>query len=104
MNKVRVHRGRTNVVQANLGIDITGDTLTSEIRSKPEQDATLLATWTLSVVNAATGQILLTLDNSVTADIEVNSGFMDIKRISGGEPLPVFDEPLEVLFVGSVTA
>jgi hypothetical protein len=28
---------------------------------------------------------------------------MDLKRVSGSEPLAVFDQPLEVSFRGSVT-
>ena len=28
---------------------------------------------------------------------------MDLKRVSGGEPLAIFDKPLEVVFQGVVT-
>jgi hypothetical protein len=87
-----------------MGMDITGETFTSEIRSEPDQGAALIATFTVTVTDAAEGIITLVLDDSVTDDITVDSGFMDIKRVSGGEPLPTFDRPLEVEFRGTVTA
>ena len=100
-----VHKGRTNIVTLSLGIDTSGDTITSEIRSQPEQDAPLLATWVVTpVTDGSDGRYTLTLDNTVTSQITVKSGFMDVKRVSGGEPLPVFDRPLEVEFRGTVTA
>lgn len=103
-NKVIVHKHRTNVIPVNLGIDITGDTITSEIRAAEDPESTLLATWTVVVTNAATGELELTVDNTITSEIEVDSGFMDFKRVSSGEPLPVLDRPLEVEFRGVVTA
>ena len=84
-------------------VNVTGDTITAQIRTAPDTDATLVATFAVTVVDAPTGEILLVLDNSVTAGIDVGSGYMDIKRTSGGEPLPVFDRPLEVRFAGTVT-
>lgn len=103
-NKVIVHKNRTNVLPVNLGFDITGDTLTSEIRVEPDHNSTLIATWTVVVDDAVNGLITLTLDNALTDDIDVDSGYMDIKRVSGGEPISVFDRPLEVSFQGTVTA
>jgi hypothetical protein len=50
------------------------------------------------------GKLILTLDDSDTNAITASSGYMDLKRVSGGEPIPVFDKPLEVVFRGSVTA
>jgi hypothetical protein len=104
VDKVIVHRNRTNVISVELGIDITGDTITSEIRVHPEHTSVLLATWVVAVVNAVTGNITLTLDDLITGQIEVDKGYMDIKRVSGGEPVPLFDRPVEVEFRGTVTA
>lgn len=101
---VIVHKGRTNSISVNLGIDITGETITSEVRSEARVDSPLIMTWAVSVVDAATGELLLTVDNTITEQIKENSGFMDLKRVSGTEPLPVFDRPLEVEFRGTVTA
>lgn len=103
-NKVIVHKARTNTIEVDLGIDVTGDTFSSEIRVEDDHTSTLIATWTVTVTDAANGVLTLVLDNTVTAAITVDSGFMDLKRTTGGEPIPVFDRPLEVSFQGSVTA
>lgn len=103
-NKVVVYKHRTNRLPVKLGFDITGDTITSQIRVEEDPTSTLIATWTVTVTDAATGELLLTIDDTVAAGIAVDSGFMDIKRVSGGEPLPVFAKPVEVTFQGAVTA
>lgn len=101
INTIVVHKGRTNIITASLGIDVSGDTLTSEIRTA---SGTLIATWSVAFDGDGTdGEIILTMDNSVTSAIEQPSGFMDLKRISNGEPLPVFDKPLEVEFRETIT-
>jgi hypothetical protein len=102
-NQIVIHKARTNVITVSLGIDVTGETLTSEIRTQPEVDSPLVATFVVAVIDDETGELTLTLDNTVTEGIVVDFGYMDIKRISGGEPLPVFDRPLEVKFRGVVT-
>lgn len=101
-NTIVVHKGRTNVLTVSLGIDVSGDTITSEIRTST---GVLIATWTVTFdTDGSDGQLILTLDNSITTAITAPSGIMDLKRISGGEPLPVFDKPLEVEFRETVTA
>ena len=102
--KITIDKGRTKRLTMHLGIDITGDTITSEIRTQPEATSTLIATWTVTVEDAPTGAILLVLDNTITGAITQVSGYMDVKRVSGGEPLSVFEEPLEVYFQGVPTA
>jgi hypothetical protein len=103
-NKVIVHKGRTNVITVSLGIDVSADTITSEIRSEPNSESPLIATWVVSyVTNGADGELILTLDDNETRQIKANSGYMDLKRVSGSEPVPVFDRPLEVSFRGTVT-
>ena len=102
-NKVIVHKNRTNTITVDLGIDVTGDTITSEIRAEADHTSLLLATWTVTATDAANGILTLTLDNVITEQITVDSGYMDIKRVVSGEPLPVFDRPLEVSFQGTVT-
>lgn len=102
-NKIVVDKNRTNKYTVDLGMDITGDTITAEIKTGPDQDSALIATFTVVVDDAATGQLTISLDNSVT-DISVDSGYMDFKRMSGGEPLSVIDKPIEVRFQGTVTA
>lgn len=103
-NKVIVHKGRTNTLIVNLGINVSADTFKSEIRTEPTVESPLIATWTISfVTNGADGQLKLVLDDSVTKGIKPNSGYMDLKRTTGAEPVPVFDRPLEVSFRGTVT-
>ncbi len=38
----------------------------------------------------ADGEVILTLDNDVTAAISNSVGYMDLKRVAGGEPLSIF--------------
>jgi hypothetical protein len=104
-SKVIVHKGRTNIVTVSLGIDVSADTITSEIRAEPEQDSTLIATWAVTKVGGgSTGELSLKLDDTITSGIDATSGYMDLKRIVSGEPIAVFDKPLEVVFRGTVTA
>lgn len=105
-NEIIVHKGRTNVVTVDMGIDVSLDILTSEIRSEPNQGAPLIATWEVAFVTDGTdGKLTLTLDDLTTSQIKATSGFMDIKRVVGtiGEPVAAFDKPLEVTFRGTVT-
>lgn len=104
-NQVIVHKNRTNTIIVRLGMDISADLFTSEIRTEPNVEGVLVASWNVSFDTDGTdGNLRLVLDNTITSDIDVDSGYMDIKRVSVGEPLPVFDRPLEVVFVGAVTA
>jgi hypothetical protein len=102
-NAVIVHKGRTNTLPVATGIDLTGSVVTSEIRSEPSRTSLLLATWTVTVTDAVAGELMLRLDNSDTSDLSATTGYMDLKRVVGGEPLPIFDKPLEVEFRESVT-
>lgn len=100
-NIIIVHKGRTNVLPVSLGIDVSGDTLTSEIRT---QGGDLIATWGLVFDgDGSDGELILTLDDSITSEISHPSGLMDIKRVVNGEPVPVFDMPLEVEFRETIT-
>lgn len=100
-NIIVVHKGRTNIVTVNLGIDVAGDTITSEIRTP---SGVLIAEWDVTFdSDGSDGELILTLDDLITADIAYPTGLMDIKRLSGGEPLSVFDKPVEVEFREVVT-
>jgi|APGre2960657404_1045060.scaffolds.fasta_scaffold113367_1 hypothetical protein len=103
-NQVIVHKSRTNTLLVDLGVDVSDDTITSEIRSEPNSDSPLLATWVVNfVTDGSDGELVFTLDDTFTAQITATSGYMDVKRVTGGEPVPVFDKPLEVVFRGTVT-
>jgi hypothetical protein len=104
-NKVIVHKGRTNTLIINMGIDISERIITSEIRSEPTVESPLLATWTVTfVTNGTDGKLKLMLDDLATSQIDASSGYMDLKRVVAGEAISVFDTPLEVSFRGTVTA
>lgn len=103
-NEVIIHKGRTNTIPVHLGFDLTGSVITSEIRVDPSSDSDLICTWTVTVPDVVAGDLLLTLDNSDLAPVTAKTGYMDLKRVSGGEPLPVFDRPLKVEFRDTVTA
>jgi len=99
-----VYKGRTNEVIVNLGFDVSGDTFTSQIRAEDDVASALIATWNVTFVTDGTdGLLLLKLDNSITSLITRSKGFMDIKRITSGEPIPVFDKPLPVVIQSTVT-
>lgn len=103
-NTLVVHKHRTNIVRINLGYDISDDVITSEIRSEPSVESPLLATWGVEFETDGTdGKLVLTLSDLVTGQIDVNLGYMDLKRVSGSAVYPVFDRPLEVSFRGTVT-
>lgn len=104
LKPITVFKGRTNVVTVDLGFDVSSDTLTSQIRSEPSRASSLLATWAITFLTDGTdGKLILTLDDSELTNVEVSKGYMDIKRLSGGEPLPLFDEIIEVVFKDAVT-
>ena len=103
-SQVIVHKARRNIITVNIGYDVSGDTITSEIRAAPYRSAPLLATWAVSYATDGTdGELILTLDDTATAVVDVDRGYMDLKRVTGGEPVAVFDQPLEVLFRDAVT-
>lgn len=100
-DSVIVYKGRTNVLPVNTGMDLSGDTVTSEIRTA---DGTLIATWDVEFAGDGTdGKLILTLDDSVTSLIVETMGKMDLKRVSAGEPYPIFADAVEVEFRKTVT-
>lgn len=104
MKQVVVSKGRSVVVPVSLGFDVSNDTFTSQIRVDKDPESDLIATWDVSFLTDGTdGELLLRMDDSVTKDITKSNGYMDIKRITGGEPIDVFDSPLEVIFRNTIT-
>lgn len=104
MQPVVVQKGRTVVVPVSLGFNVSQDVITSEIRVAPSYESTLIATWEVTFETDGTdGEIVLTLDDAITTAITQSVGYMDLKRVAGGEPLPIFSAPLEVSFIDAVT-
>lgn len=106
LNQVTVYKDRTNIIPVSLGFNVVGEIFTSEIREQPDTEAELIATWDVTFEDGTgiNGELILTLLSTVASEIEQTSGYMDIKRMTGGQPVPVFDRPLEVVFRGTVTA
>jgi len=103
-NEIIVHKGRTNIVTVDFGVNIQDDVFTSQIRSGPSQDAPLIVEWDVSFqTDGSDGKLILTIDDLASSQIAATSGFMDIKRVSGSESFAAFDKPLEVTFQGTVT-
>lgn len=104
MQHVTVYKGRTTLLRVSLGYDVSNDTITSEIRVDPNRESELIASWNVSFeTDGADGELILTIDDSVSDLIDRNDGYMDLKRVTGGQPVPVFDIPLQVLFKDTVT-
>jgi len=100
---ILVYKRRTNVLRVSLGIDVSEDDFMSEIREKSTTESPLIATWSVSFLTDGTdGELVLTLDDSEVSEVSVKTGYTDIKRITGGEPVPVFP-PVKVSFLDPVT-
>lgn len=103
-NQIYVYKHRDNVVRVDLGTDISSDTFLSQIRSDLGVDAPLLATWTSSFETDGTdGILLLELSDTVSGQVVVSSGYMDIRRESGTKFWSVLSEPLGVVFIEAVS-
>lgn len=101
---VKVYRGRTTKIGVALGIDVSADTITSQIRKEKNSDSILLAEWEVDFLSTgADGRLVLTIDDTNSNLTTHTTGFMDFKRMSGGEPIKIVDEPIPVVFVGGVT-
>ncbi len=100
MQQIIVTRGKTVILPVSLSFNVAQDTITSDIRVDTDQTSPIIASWIVSFLNDGTeGELILTLDVSVTTAITQSLGYMDLKRVSSGEVLNLFDEPLEVIFV-----
>lgn len=103
-NALVIQKGRTNTFDVDMGMDVSADTLSSQVRAEPNVESALIMDFVVTKPNGgADGLVRLSVDNTITAQIAAFSGYMDIKRIVGTEPVPVFEKPLEVVFQGTVT-
>lgn len=92
-----------NEITVNVGFDLGTNTVKSQIRTKPTRDGVLVADWVVDVVDAAEGELKLSMTETVSGGITVEKGYMDLVRLVGTEPWPVFDAPLEVSIRDVVT-
>lgn len=103
-NTVIVHKHRTNILPVQLSYDVSDMTMRSQIRKGLTQDTDLIAEWEVHLkTDGRDGALVLILDDSATSEITETHGYMDMKRISDGEPYPVFEEAIPVLFRNVIT-
>lgn len=90
LDYVPVYRGYANTITVNLNYDVTGETLTCQGRATKASDSTLLVTFTVVVDDASSGELTLTaLPAAFTEAADTaGDGFLNIKRLSSGVPLP----------------
>lgn len=101
---IKIDRGRTEVKEFRFGYSLAGDSFKSEIRQGTRVDSKLIATWDIEfATDGSDGVLLLSLDDSITKDIPAGSGYMDIKRVTDGEPVSMFEHPLTVVIRNVVT-
>lgn len=103
-NPIKVRRGRTERVTVYLPYSVAGDEVTSEMRAGLHRGAKLIATWDVVVDEEDGRKIYLTLDDSDTSGIVETTGYMDLKRVTGGEPVQILENPLLVLISDPITA
>jgi len=103
-NIITVPKGRTKTVKVSLGRDVSTSEFSSDIREDRNKESGLIASWVIGFETDGTdGELIFTLDDLVTAEVDVTSGYMDIKEVKDGEPTNANYEPLEVQFVNVIT-
>lgn len=100
-----LHKGRTNILPVSLGVDVSQDTITSEIRTEIDPTSDLIATWQVEfLTDGSDGECVFTIDDSNFTNVTNRYGWMDVKRVSDGEPLPGWLRAVPVYIEGVVTA
>lgn len=104
MQPVIVQKGKTVAVGVSLGFNVSADTIISDIRVDEDLSSAIIASWNVTFeTDGRDGNLLLTLDSVVTTAIVETIGYMDLKRVAGGPPLPIFVNP-SVLLVNFIPA
>jgi hypothetical protein len=103
-SSVTIFKGRTTILPVNVQYDVSQDEISSEIRAGTNPESPRIATWTVRfATDGKDGNLIFTLDNSQTEGITYRTGYMDIKRVSAGEPFNVTEDPIPVVFRNVVT-
>lgn len=105
MATLKLKKLRHQTIRFELGADYSADILTSDIRVAKDDESELIATWTIDPETDGTdGVYLFTLDDADLPSSMVSKGFMDVKRVSAGEPLVgPFDGYITVVFQEVIT-
>lgn len=98
MDNIIIQKGKTVELPVSLGFDVSKDTIVSDLRVDSDPESDLIASWVVSFeTNGEDGQLLLTMDQSVTTDISQSAGYMFLDRTSG-VPVAILVDPLPVVF------
>lgn len=104
-DEIIVHKGRTVILPVQLSYDVSQDTIRSQIRKGRSVTSAIIAEWAVSFrTDGRDGKLIFRLDDAVTSEITENMGFMDIKRVTGGEPIAVLESPIPVVFRSVITS
>ena len=100
MTNLVFKKSRYNAVSVNAEMDLTGETITSQIRKGPEETSDLILAWTVTPVDLSLGTFELSYNDSTPDEIiaGVDRGFMDIKRLTGSGDISLHDDLLVVEF------
>jgi hypothetical protein len=102
---ITVYKGRTKVLPVTLGKDVSKAKFKADIRVSQDPSSALVSTWSvLFATDGTDGELLLTLDRSVTMEIDRVRGYMFLRKLTDREPIHVFEPPLEVRFVSTIAA
>lgn len=100
MQKILVKRGKTVELPVSLGFNVSQMIFSSRIFEENTLDSTLITVWTVTFKDdGKDGELILTLDESITTGIVQSLGYMDLRNISDDEPVNIFKELLEISFV-----
>lgn len=105
IKRITVYKKRTNTKEVWFGADYSDDELVSEIRVAADDESELIASWSIEPkTDGVDGKYIFTIDDSDLPSDIPDKGYMDIKRISAGEPLAVHKGYIVVDFQEVVTA
>lgn len=95
-----VYKQRTNIYEfVFFGMDLSEDVITSQIRRGRSTTSHKIVEFEIRPkTDGKDGRFIFTIDDSNLQSITDVMGYLDIKRMSGGEPLPVLESPIEVVF------
>lgn len=109
-NEVEIWEKRTKVMALKLPWDATDDIITSQIRKGKDITTDLIAEWVVTFISYdpddgddGASTFRMVIDDSNLQNVTVKKGYMDLKRVVGGEPYQLFDELLRVRFKEPVT-
>ena len=101
---IQVWLGRTNEVEIDFGEDVSTSSVSSQIREEPNSQSPLIAQWTSSFkTNGADGVVVLKLQPTDLSSVTEERGYMDIKRVVGGESVVDLDNHIKVIFIKPIT-